>query len=151
MGKNLLVSALMRIDAFFDTNVLLYSVSSDVADRRKRERARKLMLGEKYGVSAQVLAEFFVNATRKAVVPMPVSDALDFMREVAMSPVVEVSAELVFSGIALSQRFLISYWDGAIVAAAHALGAKIIYSEDLNHGQNYAGCRVVNPFRELAL
>jgi predicted nucleic acid-binding protein len=35
------------------------------------------------------------------------------------------------------ERYRISYWDAAIVAAARALGARVLYSEDLNHGQDY--------------
>jgi len=46
-----------------------------------------------------------------------------------------------------SERFAISYWDGAILAAAAALGAHTVYSEDLNDGQLYGLVRVVNPFR----
>lgn len=33
-------------------------------------------------------------------------------------------------------------------AAAREFGCKTLYTEDLNHGQNYEGVRVVNPFRE---
>jgi predicted nucleic acid-binding protein len=33
------------------------------------------------------------------------------------------------------------------LAAARASGVKELLTEDLNHGQNYGGVRVVNPFR----
>ena len=39
-----------------------------------------------------------------------------------------------------------SYWDAAIIAAAHELGCGTIYSEDLSHDQDYDGVTVVNPF-----
>ena len=32
------------------------------------------------------------------------------------------------------------------IAAAERLGAKVLYSEDLNHGQTYGSVRVENPF-----
>jgi predicted nucleic acid-binding protein len=32
------------------------------------------------------------------------------------------------------------------VAAAARLGAPVLYSEDLSHGQDYGGVRVINPF-----
>ena len=32
------------------------------------------------------------------------------------------------------------------VAAAEALGARTLFTEDLNHGQVYGSVRVVNPF-----
>lgn len=38
------------------------------------------------------------------------------------------------------------YWDAAVVAAAQALGALTLYSDDLNDGQEYGGVRVINPF-----
>jgi predicted nucleic acid-binding protein len=47
-----------------------------------------------------------------------------------------------------SLRYGISYWDGAILAAAEALEAPILYTEDLNHGQLYGRVRAVNPFVE---
>jgi predicted nucleic acid-binding protein len=37
--------------------------------------------------------------------------------------------------------------DALILAAARASGAVELVTEDLNHGQNYGGIRVVNPFR----
>ena len=43
-------------------------------------------------------------------------------------------------------KFGISYWDTAILTAARQLGCHIAYSEDLNHGQDYNGVRVENPF-----
>lgn len=44
-------------------------------------------------------------------------------------------------------RYQISYWDGAIIAAAEALGAPIVYSEDMSNGQSYGSVKVVNPFK----
>lgn len=60
-----------------------------------------------------------------------------------------MSAWLPYRGriaIEQSERFSISYWDAAILAAAEALGADTVYSEDLSHGQRYGRVRVVNPF-----
>jgi predicted nucleic acid-binding protein len=53
---------------------------------------------------------------------------------------------LIEIAIELSWRYRISYWDGAILAAAERLGAEIVYTEDLSHGQTYGPVRVVNPF-----
>lgn len=40
-----------------------------------------------------------------------------------------------------------SYWDSAIVAAARALGCRVLYSEDMSHGQAVEGITIINPFR----
>lgn len=58
-----------------------------------------------------------------------------------------LDASLIKLGIAHAHRYQISYWDGAIIAAAEALGAATVYSEDLNHGQTYGSIQVVNPFK----
>jgi predicted nucleic acid-binding protein len=44
-------------------------------------------------------------------------------------------------------RFQLSYWDAAIIAASRVLGCTEVLSEDLSDGQDYAGIRVINPFR----
>jgi predicted nucleic acid-binding protein len=36
--------------------------------------------------------------------------------------------------ISLKSRYMISYWDAAILSAAQALGCHTVYSEDLNDG-----------------
>ncbi len=48
--------------------------------------------------------------------------------------------------MALRERFQISYWDAAILAAARIAGCRTVYTEDLNAGQDYDGVRVMNPF-----
>lgn len=51
------------------------------------------------------------------------------------------------AALASARRFRISYWDASIIEAARALGCDTVLSEDLQDGQNFAGLRVVNPFR----
>jgi predicted nucleic acid-binding protein len=43
-------------------------------------------------------------------------------------------------------RYKYSIWDGLIVAAALDAGCKILYTEDLQHGQVVEGLRIENPF-----
>ena len=44
------------------------------------------------------------------------------------------------------ERFRLSYWDSAILAAARISGCDTLLTEDLNPGQDYDGVRAVNPF-----
>jgi predicted nucleic acid-binding protein len=41
---------------------------------------------------------------------------------------------------------LISHWDALILASARELDCTVVYSEDLNHGQDFDGVKVINPF-----
>ena len=54
---------------------------------------------------------------------------------------------MVRTAVDYAQRFKISYWDAAIIAATERLGAPILHTEDLNDGQSYGSVRVINPFR----
>jgi predicted nucleic acid-binding protein len=46
----------------------------------------------------------------------------------------------------LARLYKIHPYDAAIVAAAHELDARVLYSEDLADGQEYDGVAVVHPF-----
>lgn len=136
----------MSVDAFLDTNVLIYAVSSEPAELSKKERALELIENVDFGVSAQVLQEFYVVSTRRIALPMPPDEAVALLEHFKSLPVVWTDYPLVVAGVEASLRFDISYWDGAIVAAAERLGATTLYTEDLNHGQRYGSITVVNPF-----
>lgn len=107
-----------------------------------------LLANESFGLSAQVLQEFYVVATRKAEVPLTPAAALDWIEQFEVFPCAEISPALVKLGALMSQRYGLSYWDGAIVAAAESLGAPVVYTEDLNHGQTYGTVRALNPFAD---
>ena len=48
---------------------------------------------------------------------------------------------------ALQDRFLLSYWDALMVAAAQQLGCAFLLTEDLQHEQCLDNLQVINPFR----
>jgi predicted nucleic acid-binding protein len=137
----------MPVEAFIDTNILIYSVSSHPSEKEKRNKARALIRGVDFGTSAQVLSEFFVTATQKIAEPLSEVEALQFIARLIRLPVIAIDADLVLEAIALKQEHRISYWDAAIIAAANRLGVRIIYSEDLAHEHLYGLTRVINPFR----
>ena len=93
-----------------------------------------------------MLAEFYTVAIRKGARPLTPEVATRWVRTLAKKPCQPIDTAVVRAAIDLSQRYRISYWDGAIIAAAERLGARVVYSEDLNHGQTYGSVRVENPF-----
>jgi predicted nucleic acid-binding protein len=133
---------------FLDTNVLLYSISSDPDEAEKRKRAIELIDGGDAVLSVQVLQEFYVQATR-----VTRADRLDhelatsFIRTWLRFPVVVTTPELLESALALCLRHRLSYWAAATVAAAASAGCEELLTEDLAHGAVLAGVRVVDPFR----
>ncbi len=136
----------MSAEAMLDANILVYAASGAAAEAAKRVKALELIDTVAFGVSAQVLQEFYVVATRKAAVKLTAGEAMWWLDRFEPFPCIATDAALVRSAIAVSERFRISYWDGAVIAAAEQLEAAILYTEDLNHGQAYGPVRVVNPF-----
>ena len=138
----------MRVECFLDTNVLVYAVSAAPSDAAKKEKALELIERADFGLSAQVLQEFYVTVIRKIVKPLTPDSAVALLEAFKVFPTVQVDYPLIVSGIEVSLAYGISYWDGTIVAAAGALGAPVLMTEDLNDGQSYGAVRVVNPFRD---
>lgn len=132
-------------DVFLDTNVLLYAALGSVDEPAKYERAVEL-LTTRFGTSGQVLAEFYVNAQRNGATPLTPEEAQEWVRRLSKKPFQPVDYRVVRAGIEHARRYRISYWDAAVIAAAEQLGARLVYSEDLNHGQTYGSVRVENPF-----
>ena len=136
----------MSVEAFFDTNILVYAAVGTGRDDAKRRRALDLIDTSDFGTSSQVIQEFYVTVTRKASRPLSPERALEWIEQWIEFPCQPIDHRLVRIAIEHSERYGISYWDAAIVAAAEALGATTVYSEDLNSGQRYGQVRVSNPF-----
>ena len=132
-------------DVFLDTNILIYAALGSVDEPAKYDRALEL-LTRRFGTSGQVLAEFYVTVQRKGARPLTPEEAQEWVFRLSKKPFQPIDYRVVRSGIENAQRYMISYWDGAIIAAAERLGAKVLYSEVLTHGQTYGSVRVENPF-----
>jgi predicted nucleic acid-binding protein len=46
----------------------------------------------------------------------------------------------------LRQRHSLSHWDSLLIAACQEAGVTCLYSEDMQHGADYDGVKIVNPF-----
>jgi predicted nucleic acid-binding protein len=136
----------MSAQVFVDTNILIYAGSAHPDDAAKRAVALGILRRIDTGFSAQVMQEYYDVAYRKRRLALSQQEALSALRALALRPIVPITAELVLRAAVVSDRFRISYWDAAIVAAALELGCHTLYSEDLSHLQNYDGLTVVNPF-----
>lgn len=138
----------MSVDSFLDTNVLVYAAAGRGAEEEeeKRRQALELVELENFGISAQVLQEFYVTVTRKIKVALSAAAALEWIEQLEVFPCQTIDSTLVKIAVETSVRYRISYWDASIVAAAEQLGASTLYTEDLNHGQCYGRVQACNPF-----
>lgn len=136
----------MTAESFLDTNILVYAATAKGSSDGKRARSLELIQSADFGLSAQVLQEFYVTVTRKFETPLSAAEAVAWIEQFEAFPNIAIDASLLKTAAYLAERYQISFWDGAVVAAAEALGARILFTEDLDHDQLYASVRAVNPF-----
>lgn len=133
---------------FVDTNILVYAHDLDAGEKRRMAAAQlERLWDEQTGtLSVQVLQEFFVNATRKIAKPVTTAQAREVIRLYRAWVRQGTSADTVLRATDIAELARLSFWDGLIVAAAEEAGCEELLSEDMGHGQQVAGVRIVNPF-----
>ncbi len=116
----------------------------------KRAQAKELidaLWGSQTGcLSMQVLQEFYVISTRKVAQPLTAERAAAVIAELAAWRVHRPAVDDILDAISLQSRYGTSFWDAMVLHSAVQMGCRLIWSEELNPGQIYAGVRVVNPF-----
>jgi predicted nucleic acid-binding protein len=130
------------VDAFFDNNVVLYSLSNEAW---RKERVAHLMSGG--GVlSTQVLAESANVMRRKLKLDIADIEAFhDVLLEACRIRLVEPAT--VRHALEVSGRYGFSIYDSLIVATALEAGCTTLHSEDPRHGQVIEeALAIINPF-----
>lgn len=133
---------------FLDANILLYSIATEPGEAAKRERATAILDNDNGALSVQVLQEFYVQATRATRAdPLPHELAERLIQTWTRFKVQEITLPVLMGALEIKATHGFSYWDSAIIASARALGCRVLYSEDMQHGREVEGIRIVNPFR----
>ena len=137
-------------DRFFvDTNVFVYAFQP--AEPRKQRLAADLIRAaittHKGVVSYQVVQEFFSVALRRFAEPMNLMEAEQYL-VTTFRPLLAVhsSYSLYEQALELTRRHSLSWYDCLIVAAALEADCRILYTEDLQHGQKLDNLRIQYPF-----
>ena len=134
-----------------DTNILLYAY--DRAEPVKQPKALavldRLVTGSIGVLTPQILAEFFVNATRKLDPPLTVEDAYERIQNYLLAwEVIDITGPIVLEAARGVRAYKMSYWDAQIWASARLYQIPVIFSEDFNVGAVVEGIRFMNPFAE---
>jgi len=137
----------MTATHFVDTNVLIYSLGFSPNNEQKWLRACEILGQSEFCLSVQVLQEFYTQATRRSRTdPLTHKAAAAIIGDLQKYPVQEMTLAILQAALGTCHRYQLSYWDAAIIEAARAIGCHTVLSEDLQHGQDYGGVQVVNPF-----
>lgn len=137
---------------FIDTNVLLYAYEPGTDNRSTIAREVLADLWERNVglLSTQVLQEFYSVATRKFEPPMTASEARRVIALYSEWCARDTDPLIVMNASFLMETHKVSWWDALIIEAASQSGAKYLLSEDLQHGRDFLGLEVRNPFLERA-
>jgi predicted nucleic acid-binding protein len=141
----------MNADFFLDTNLIVYLF--DTSEPTKRQKVKQLLAQYQPGkhgyISAQVVNEFIVIATRKITNPIP----LDVIHQHIMYlqqqlHVSSLHTRTSLKAIEIKRRYQYSFWDSLIIASALENNCTLLYSEDMQHGQVIDGTLTIqNPLK----
>lgn len=136
----------MKDKVFIDTNILIYLQSGMNPAKMKASRLlfEKASSDQLIVLSTQVLQEFYVAMTRKLNHdPITVKNLLILFDDFE---IITIHKPIIFDAIDISVLHQLSFWDSLIISSASISHCKVIYTEDLNHGQLIRGVEIVNPF-----
>jgi len=136
---------------FMDSNILIYTFDSQSLSKqiKARELVATALKTQRGIISFQVIQEFLNVATRKFKIPLTVQEAERYIEQV-LTPLCEVFANmaLYIKAIKLVKEWQYSFYDSLIIAAALQAECKILYTEDLQHGQVIDSILTIqNPFQ----
>lgn len=131
-----------------DTNFLCYADGLD--DDLRRNRANKLLLcmpAVEIMIPLQVIAEFYRVMVRKRIVPDEDVEKHVFVWADFYSTI-EANYNVISDACDLRRKHKLQVFDAIILSACALAGCSILLSEDMQHGFQWRGCTVVNPFRD---
>jgi predicted nucleic acid-binding protein len=132
-----------------DTNILLYAY--DRGEPSKQPQALALLdrlAISGFGVlTTQVLAEFFINATRRLKPPLTIEEAYERIQNYLLSwEIRDITGPVVLEAARGVRTYQMAYWDAQIWASAKMGQIPVVFSEDFGQRGVIEGISFVNPF-----
>ena len=139
----------MSAESFLDTNLFVYQLTSE--DKAKSEIAGRLIRkGIRTGrscISFQVVQECLNVIVRQAEIALTAEQARRYL-DTSLKPLWRIypSASLYQRALDVQALHRFGFYDSLIIAAAQEAGCEVLYSEDLQHGQQIDSLTIQNPF-----
>ena len=138
----------MIAPVFVDSNVLIYAVDSNEADKRIRaarwiERLWREQAGR---TSMQVLSEYYVTVTRRLKPAVSTNDAWNDVKSLLAWQPQPIDGVLLQRAREIELRYRLSWWDSMMVAAAQLQDCAVLLTEDMQDGAAFGSVIVRSPF-----
>lgn len=131
---------------FIDTNILVYAFLEN--DKIRHDASVKLMsdiIGSEVFVSIQVMSEIYAALSKNGVGHEAVAKYISELDE--KMNIQPICFDTVKKCLSLKMKYSYSYWDSLILASSLESGCKVVYSEDMQHGQVIEQTlTIMNPF-----
>ena len=128
---------------FIDSNVCVYAF--DKTDDLKRQKAFELIRQYPH-TSSQVIIETYNACYRKLKLSSDICDE-NTLYLCDITQVVEINSWVIRKAISLKKKYVLSFLDACIVAAALEANCSILFSEDMHHGLVIEeSLTIINPF-----
>jgi predicted nucleic acid-binding protein len=143
------VKSFMSDKIFVDTNIFVYAyvANNEIKHNLSSVLLKSDLMGKNVYISTQVIGEFYTALTKlKQTHKQIISYIADFIHSVNITG---VSLENVEYCLLLKERYGYSYWDSLILSSAINNGCSVIYSEDMQDGQNIENRLLIqNPLKQ---
>ena len=116
---------------FLDTNVLVYAAMERKGEEAKRVRAVELLQAGEFGVSAQVLQEFYTTVTKTSAVALSPEEAVEWLKQFVRLPCVSITPAHVMRSIEISTRLPNLILGCCRRRGGRDLGSTILYTENI--------------------
>lgn len=132
---------------FFDTNVFLYAFLDQGSE--KKNVAIKLITdavrdGDGW-ISTQVIREFSNVMLKKS--GKSVGEVKQALALFDKFKVIEDTVHLAVRALEVKERYGTQYFDSVLIVTAEKGLCDVMYTEDLNDGQEYCRVKSINPFK----
>ncbi len=132
----------MNDSVFFDTTTILYAVGEE----GRQAEAAAALLGQRGTISVQVLNEFASVTRRKLGWSWAeIAEGVDQLQNLCRR-VLPLTRETHAKGRMLAERYGCNIYDSLILASALEARCAVVYSEDMQDGQQIESLRIRNPF-----
>jgi predicted nucleic acid-binding protein len=138
------------VKTFLDTNIWVYQF--DKSAPTKRTRAQRLIAQqlqtESAVISTQVIQEFINVALGKFITVLSAQELRLLLAQI-LHPICQHTPSPAFYDrtLDLYQLNSLNFYDALIIQAALDLNCTVLYSEDLQHEQEFGKLKIINPFR----
>ncbi|MCY4211759.1 MAG: PIN domain-containing protein [Gammaproteobacteria bacterium] len=137
----------MSVDRFIDTNVFVYLFDETSVEKSgiAEELIRQSLDDGSGCISYQVVQETINVLVRKLEAP---PQQVRLFLDNVLEPLWRVNSSrgLLRRALELQSRYRFGFYDSLIIAAALDAGCSVLYTEDLQHGQQIEGLTIINPF-----